>query len=383
MLKTACRLCASQDLAAVAEFPPMPLVDAYTSAPNAQPLYPLGLRLCRACGHIQLSHVIDPALLYESGYLFLTADYPWLVEHYRYYALSAWEEFKPKHVFEIGSNDGTLLKFFEQHGCHVAGIDPSGVPSSVAVMQRCFTSQIAKHLGYQADMILANHVFAHIDDLADVVRGVKILLAPEGVFIFEAAYALDLLDHHYFDTIYHEHLDYHTVAPLVPFFERYGLQLFRIERNESKGGSIKGFVGHRAMHKQENSVHVAIAEELAAECQRPEVFHEFNARLTWRRAHVHEKLGPDQAIGYGAAAGGIATMYHLGLEDRVKWIVDDSPRRLGMFTPHANIPVRDPETLYSVRERDLVMPEAKCIILAWRYAEQIKKKHPNLEFIVP
>ena len=379
MMKTTCRLCDSPDLAAVATMPDLPLVDAYSKTPNAQPLYPCNLQMCRACGHIQLSEVIPPELLFQSEYLFRTADYPWLVAHYERYAAEAAQEFSPYSVLEIGSNDGTLLKMFEDRGCKVLGVDPSSVPASVETIRQRFNTQTCIYIyDYlhrdEFDLIIANHVFAHNDDLAEIVRNVKSLLAEDGVFIFETNSGLDLLEAHLFDIIYHEHMDYHTVTPLLGFFARYGLTLFRVEHNDSKGGTIRGYVCHKDARPVEPSVRLAVDLESSVGATHPNIFREFNERLEQRRKRVLDQLGDGLFVGYGAAAGGIATLYHLGLEKRINWLVDDSPRRHGMYAPHCNALVRGPETLE---------PGQKIVILSWRYAEQIKAKHSALQFIVP
>lgn len=381
MNKTTCRLCVSASLAVVSELNPMPLVDVYSHKPNTQPLYPLGLQMCRGCGHIQLGEVIAADALFESEYLFRTADYPWLVEHYERYAIEAAQEFSPYNVLEIGSNDGTLLKIFADRGCKVLGVDPSGVPASVQTVNARFDVQtqiyIADHLHMDSfSLIIANHVFAHNDDLAEIVRGIKGLLAKDGVFIFETNSGLDLLEDHLFDIVYHEHMDYHTVSPLVRFFARFGLQMFRVEHNESKGGTLRGYACHAGERLAEPSVRIAMELEEAVGATKPGIFREFNERLEQRRKRVLDQLGDELFVGYGAAAGGIATLYHLGLERRCKWIVDDSPRRHGMYAPHCNAVVRGPETLYP-------QLDSKIVILSWRYAERIKAKHPNLKFIVP
>lgn len=385
MLKTTCRLCDSDHLASVATLPDLPLVDAYSRAPNAEPLYPCGLQLCRGCHHIQLSEVVPADLLFRSDYLFQTADYPWLVRHYDVYAAQAFEEFKPVVVFEIGSNDGTLLKMFDR-GSHMVlqGFDPSGVPASAPTRKEFFNADTRVLFGNSpqhfvlADLIIANHVFAHNDDLASIVRGVAANLSTHGVFIFEAGSGLDLLEHHYFDTVYHEHMDYHTVAPLVSFFARFGLSLFRVEHNDSKGGTIKGYVCHANARPVEPSVRLAC--DLEAATVNTGAFREFSEHLTQRRKRVLDQLGDAPFIGYGAAAGGIATLHHLDLAGRCKWLVDDSPRRHGMYAPHSNLVVQAPSTLYNYEvHHDMT----KVVILSWRYAEQIKAKHPALDFIVP
>lgn len=380
MKKSSCRLCHSPYIESVARLPNLPLVDAYSKVPNNESLYRCGLQMCGECGHIQLSEVIAPDMLFRSEYLFFTSDYPWLVEHYRAYAAKVHEEFHPNFVVEIGSNDGTLLKLLQERGCEVLGVDPSSVPSSVMVMREFFNEETPDSIPTKADLIIANHVFAHNDDLSTIVRGVKKLLAPGGVFVFETNSGLDLLQKHLFDIVYHEHMDYHTVQPLVGFFYRHGLTLFRVAHNESKGGTLRGYVCHDGMRAPEASVNLSIALEQSAGAYRPGVFRAWTDQLEERRQEVLRKLRGTPFIGYGAAAGGIATLHHLGLSAQCQWIVDDSPRRLGMYAPHSNLQVKNPQTLYHY---EVHHDFTKVVILSWRYAQKIRAAHPNLEMIVP
>jgi hypothetical protein len=181
---------------------------------------------------------------------------------------------------------------------------------------------------------------------------------------------MDLLEKNLFDTIYHEHLDYHTVTPLCDFFAKHGLVLFRVEHNDAKGGSIRGFVAH-AGRPIERSVRLWKMHELR---DMEAAIEQFALKLESRRQAMHHKLNGGTLVGYGASAGPIATMYHLGLQNKISWIVDDSARRQGLFTPHSNLQVRDPQTIYDADQ---------VVLLAFRYAEQIKSKHPNVQFIVP
>lgn len=379
MRKTTCRLCNSADLASAARFNDMPLVDRYSRAPNSEPLHPCALDMCRACGHIQLSEVIAGEAMFGE-YLFRTADYPWLVAHYEAYADSVFREFAPQFVVEIGSNDGTLAKMFADKGCSVLGVDPSDVPSSVPVIRAFFNEKTVQAIARPADLVIANHVFAHNDDLESIVRGVKLLLAENGVFIFETNCGLDLLERHLFDIVYHEHMDYHTVTPLMSFLASIGLTLFRVEHNDSKGGTLKGYVCHAGARPEETSVLIAAQLEGAVGATSPGIFREFNERLEQRRKRLLDQLGTRPFIGYGAAAGGIATLYHMGLAHRCAWIVDDSPRRHGMHAPHSNLVVKPTDTLYCYETHH---DFTAVVVLSWRYAEAIKGKHPLLEMIVP
>lgn len=367
MKKLTCRLCGSTKLKSIVPMNPLPLVDSYSKEPNNEPLHLCGLDLCEKCDHIQLCEVVDPKLLFRDGYLFRTADYPWLVEHFREYAESVYGAFHPQTVLEIGSNDGTLAKFFEDRGCAVMGVDPCDVPSSVNKLKAFFTEDLP--IERKVDLILANHVFAHVDDLDGIVRGVKKFLAPNGVFVFEADYGMDILEKNLFDRVYHEHLDYHTVTPLRGFFAKHDLVLFRIEHNQCKGGAIRGFVAH-AGRAVERSVRLWSMYELRDMQTQLE---QFAKRIMLRAERARDAIDGRKLVGFGASAGPIATMYHLALEKNIYLIVDDSPRRHNLYAPHSNQLVTKPE----------LIDDAPVVMLATRYAEQIQAKHPTVEFIIP
>lgn len=373
MKKTTCRLCESPVREAIA-FNALPMVNSH-----APELYPCGLSWCEACGHIQSTYVVGATLQY-GDYRFRTGDYPWLVGHYKRFAAEIMAKFNPFSVVEIGSNDGTLLGFLPAR-ITALGIDPCGLPSLVETLKACFDENMGRVLAEsrgQADVILCNNAFAHIDDLSSVVRGIKRLLAPHGTFIFEAAYGLDMLEGNYFDTIYHEHLDFHTVSPLAAFFERTGLRLYRLDYNDSKGGTIRGFVCHQELSTEPDTsvLNHCVAED-SERPHYPHRFEDFERVLQSRRQTLHNAIGDAQIIGYGAGAGGIASMYHLGLEKRVSVILDDAKGLQGEVVSPENIPVMSPEYFYD--------STGSIVVLAWRFAEQIKRRHPQLagRIIVP
>jgi hypothetical protein len=219
------------------------------------------------------------------------------------------------------------------------------------------------------NLIIANHVFAHADDISEIVMGIKNLLARDGVFVFEAAYLHDLLDNGYYDTVYHEHLSYHSVDPLIPFFERHGLELFSVQHNLCKGGSIRGFVQHTSGARNQKWYLMNFEKQTIADTRRK--FLQFNTRLQ----HIRDSVsGIGRAIGYGASASGMSMMFHTLLRDKIEFLVDDDPRRQGLFGD--GLKVKNPEALYA--------SDLPIVILATRYTQQIMGKHPALrERFVP
>ena len=221
----------------------------------------------------------------------------------------------------------------------------------------------------------ANNVIAHIDDLAAVMRGVARLLAPDGVFVFEVSYLVDVLEKTLFDTIYHEHLDYHTVEPLQPFFRACGLQLIEALRVDSHGGSLRGVVQRiDGPRKVGASVAGLVARERELGLRNAETFRQFGAgisKLGGELTALLEKLKREgkRIAGFGAPAKATTLLYHLGITPQlVDFIVDDSPLKQGRYTPGMHIPVLPAPALY---ERGVDY----AVILAWNFAEPIMRKH--------
>ena len=396
-----CRLCNSKNVELVLPIKPSALADAYvplTQLNEIQPRYPLDVFLCRDCGHVQLLDVVDPRILF-SHYLYVTSVSLGLLEHFRRYAEDIIERLHPAPgslVMDVGSNEGALLKNFKAHGLRVLGVDAAQNIAAIAnaagieTVAEFFTANLArriKHSHGAASIVTANNVFAHSDVLADMADGIRELLATEGVFVFEVVYLLDLVQQLTFDTIYHEHLSHHSVKPLRTFFRRHGMDLFHVERNRSKGGSIRGFVQLASgPHPSSPAVEELIALETSLGLQEPEIFHGLNTRLDGLKNELLRLLGElkgqgKRLAGYGASATVTTLLHHFEIAEFFDFVVDDDPRRQGLFSPGFHIPVISSSALAD-RKPDYV------VILAWQYAEPIMKKNAAYlqqggRFIVP
>ena len=400
--RSTCRLCGGSSLTKVLALTPTPPANAFvTEAELAapQPAYPLDVWLCNGCGHVQLLDVVDPRILY-AHYVYVSGTSPVFVRHFEQYAQYVGSQFRPAPgslALDIGSNDGTLLRFFKQAGHRVLGIEPAeeiseasrqaGIPTLTGFFSEPLAQRIAGEHG-RASVVTANNVAAHIDDLAGVMRGVAKLLAADGVFVFEVSYLVDVFEKTLFDTIYHEHLDYHTVEPLVPFFASCGLQLIEAMRVDSHGGSLRGVAqlagGPR---KVGASVGALVARERELKLRDAETFRAFGARIAKVGSELTGLLGKlkregKRIAGFGAPAKATTLLYHLGITPQlVDFIVDDSPLKQGRYTPGMHIPVVPAQALYD-RKVDYT------VILAWNFAEPIMKKHSAWHdgggrFIVP
>lgn len=400
--RTTCRLCSSADLEKVLALGATPLANAFVrreALSKAQPTYPLDVYLCKGCAHAQLLDVVDPAVLYKD-YVYVSGTSPVFVRHFEDYAGYVVDRFAPPAnglVVEIGSNDGTLLRCFKQRGLRVLGVDPAeeiarnAIASGIDGMVGFFTPQLAREIRRDrgpADVIVANNVMAHIDDLAGVMEGVRHLLAPDGIFVFEVSYLRDVVEKTLFDTIYHEHLDYHTVQPLVGFFRRCGLELIHAMQVDTHGGSLRGVVQVAgASRRVEPSVAAFIEGERQVQLDRPEAFRRFARQIEGIRAELlgllrRLKQEGKRIAGFGAPAKMTTLMYCLGFEPgMVDFIVDDSPLKQGLYSPGMHIPVVAAQELYD-RRPDYV------VILAWNFAQAIAQKHAAFRegggrFIVP
>lgn len=400
--RDSCRLCRAADLTKVLALTPTPPANAFVTQAELsipQAVFPLDVWLCNGCGHVQLLDVVDPRILY-AHYVYVSGTSPVFVRHFEQYAQYVAGQFKPVKgslVLDIGSNDGTLLRFFKDAGHKVLGVEPAeeiseasrraGIPTLTGFFSEELAQRIVKEHG-QAAVVTANNVAAHIDDLAAVMRGVAKLLAPDGIFFFEVSYLVDVLEKTLFDTIYHEHLDYHSVEPLVPFFASCGLQLIEALRVDSHGGSLRGVVQRAGgPRKVGASVAALIGREREMALRDAATFRAFGARIAKVGAELTSLLGNlkregKRIAGFGAPAKATTLLYHLGITPQlVDFIVDDSPLKQGRYTPGMHIPVLPAQALYD-RGVDYI------VILAWNFAEPIMKKHAAWRsgggrFIVP
>jgi SAM-dependent methyltransferase len=400
--RQSCRLCENVDLSKVLSLEPSPPANAFVPASARsieQTSFPLDVWFCRACKHLMLLDIVDPALLF-SDYVYASGTSRVFVAHFEDYARFVTERFDLTAgdlVVDVGSNDGTLLGFFKQSGQRVLGIDPareiarkatlSGIETWPEFFDVTLSDRIVATKG-AAQVITANNVFAHIDDLGGVVSAVRRLLSPKGVFVFEVSYLVDVFEKTLFDTIYHEHLDYHSVAPLVPFFARNGMQLIEAHRLPSHGGSLRGVAQLAGgLRPLDESVEALSELERRVGIDKEESFHAFGERIDRLGSDLRSLLGRLRSEGksvaaFGAPAKATTLMHHFRIgSDVVEFIVDDSPLKQGLFTPGLHVPVLPVSAMYE-RRPDYV------VVLAWNFADSIVKNHRRFletggKFIVP
>ncbi len=365
-----------------------------------EPVYPLDLYFCKACHHVQLGHVVDPEILYQKNYTYVSATSAHFVNHLKSYATEMIDRFGLQSgdlVADIGSNDGTCLSFFKQHGMSVIGVDPAtdiaerATENGVETVADFFGYDMAVELREKygaAKYITSHNACAHIDDLLDVVKGVKHWLDEDGVFVLEVGYLVDVYCNTWFDTIYHEHVDYHTVAPFEKLFARVGMELIAIDRISPQGGSIRVMVQKQGgAIERDSSVDKLISLEHELGLDNEETLHKFDRKISDVRDKLQRLLASlkndgKTIAGYGAPTKATTLMAHFGLDDGLlDFIVDDNPLKQGLYTPTTHIPVLSANELYE-RKPDYLL------ILAWNFAEPIIKAHQKYrdevgQFILP
>lgn len=385
--RTNCRLCESTELSLAIPMKPSPIGDAFVKDKSiSQDLYPLDVYICHSCGHLQNLDVVDPKILF-GNYTYQTAHSLGLVEHFKQYAAHVVEKLSiraPIFVMEIGSNDGSLLNEFFSLGHKVQGIDASaavaahanqrGVPT-IAEFFSFELSQGIKAKNGSAGLVCANNVYAHADNLRDITRGIRNVLSDDGVFVFEVSYLPDMVTNMVFDTIYHEHVSYHTLNPLEKFFNSLDLALFDVERIETKGGSIRAFVQPKStgQRKRTSALDKLMEDETSMGYDKLEVYRAYTRKISDCRIGtlaLLQNISADLSniAGYGASTTTTTLLYNFELEAVLTQIYDDNPIKFGTFSPGAHIGVLSSSEIAKYRPKVIV-------ILAWVYAKPIIKRN--------
>ena len=362
--------------------------------------YPLEVDLCEDCGHLQLSHTVDPKELFQTDYSYLSGTSPVFTDYLKSYSEKICYEFKNKSnfsVLDIGSNDGTCLKFFQNLGCNVLGIDPAknaveialkkGVPTILDFFNDCTSEKIQNDFG-KFDLITSHNTLAHIDDLVQTFKSIKSLMDLNSIFIFEVGYRLDIIQNFWFDTIYHEHLDYHAVDPLRKCLNNIGVKIFRVERGDQQGGSIRLFCCLKGSKiKIENNVQQLVDIENKEGLYNLSTYYNYYEILKKNRFELKNiiseyKSNNKKVVGFGVPTKATTLMTFFEITDKdIDYFVDDNALKQNKFTPVSKIPIFKTETIYEDYP-DLI------VIFAWNFYKSILSTHKDIrnhgtKFLVP
>lgn len=401
MALTRCIVCTEESVEAFLDLGETALANKFrteSELSEREPRFPLEVGFCRRCGHVQLTKIVPPAAMFED-YLYVSSASDTLKAHLDDLSevVVARESLGPDDlVMDIGCNDGTLLAAFARRGVRTLGVDPAknlaalvgtnGVERYVGFFGADSAPEIVERWG-RASAITATNTFPHIPELHGFVQGIQTALAEDGVFVIEAHYLLDMLEQRAFDTIYHEHVSYWALGPMIRLFESHGLQVVDAERLPIHHGQLRVTVARQGRRKVSPRVGATLDAEREAGVDRLETL----ARFADGTRKIKHDLGQlltqlrhegKSVAAYGAPAKGNTLIGYLELgPESVAYIADKSPLKQGRYTPNVPIPVVGPERLLE-DQPDYV------ILLAWNFADEILEQQAEYRrrggrFIVP
>jgi SAM-dependent methyltransferase len=358
--------------------------------------YPLNLYFCPSCSLLQISEVVSPRELFGE-YLYLSSFSDTVLANAESLArrlVGRQRLGKDSLVVEVASNDGYLLKQYQDLGIQVLGVEPArniakiALERGVPTIAEFFGPELAEHLtfaGQFADVLHANNVLAHVPDLNGFVKAMALVLKEDGLASVEVPYVKRLVDDLEFDTIYHEHLSYFSVASLKNLFERHKLIIVDVERLPVHGGSLRVLLAHHG--RPSATVKRLLLTELEVGLGQPAYYENFADRVRSFRQRLLRLLKDEKRRGhsiaaYGASAKGTTLLNYCGVgSELVDYVVDRSTIKHGLFTPGTHLPICPPEVLME-RRPDLVL------LLTWNLADEIlgqQKRYRELggRFLIP
>jgi len=393
-----CQVCDSADLESVifiGYLPPVNAMPAIGSRPAEQPAYPAEVLRCRQCQLVQIGLIVDPAILFPPTYPYTSGTTKILRENFAELASEVAQLYplKPADlIVDVGSNDGTLLGNFTQ-SCRVYGIEPTnagqlaisrGIPTQISFFNRAAVKTALAAQG-KARTITATNVFAHIEDIHEIVDCILELLDPNGIFISESHYLLPLIETLQYDTIYHEHLRYYSVTALKYLLDMHGLEVIHTKRIPTHGGSIRVYAARKGQYPVRDSV----AETLAAESRglteaKLKAFKQnvVNSKLALYSLLRDIKRHDARIYGVGAPSRASTLINYVGLDDGILDCVLEikGSYKVGKYIPGTKIPVVDEARLFQDQ------PEY-ALLLSWHIADELMPKLAGRgfkgKFIIP
>jgi SAM-dependent methyltransferase len=397
-----CRLCGEPLTEPFADLGMTPLSNSYVRPADLhrmEAFYPLTAYVCSACFLVQLPVAAAPDRIFaEYPYLSSVADS--FVAHARRYCRMIRERLGldgRSLVIEVASNDGYLLQFFAADGIPAFGIDPAanaaaqararGVETRVEFFGVASARGVAAE-GRRADLLIANNVLAHVPDLNDFTAGLRLALKPSGTVTVEFPHLARLMAGLQFDTIYHEHLSYLSLATVRRLFAAHGLTVFDVEELPTHGGSLRLFARPAETGVEASPALARLdAEERAAGLGRLDTYRRFAARVPdvkrgLLRFLIAARDEGRRVAGYGAPAKSSTLLNYCGIRtDLLEYTVDRSPLKQGLFLPGTRIPIHDPEHVRKTRPDYL-------LILPWNLRDEIVEQMRDIhdwggKFVVP
>lgn len=401
-----CRFCEGRNLVEVLDFGDVPLAGGFLKEEDfsTESFYPFRLNLCEDCFLVQISDVVPGDVLFKDNYFFFSSQIRSLVEHFQAFAEEIHGRFLSRRatpsVFELGCNDGPLLIPLAALGVRAVGADPatnvvrSIRSKDITVINDFFSEKLAQAVRAEYgpfDVFASSYSFAHIDNMIDIMNGVKCLLKDDGVFVFEIYYLGTLIDELQYDMIYHEHMSYYSLQALTTFLKRFGMEIFDVRFIPGiRSGSVRFYA--RNIGKRREPITEAVRNMMDYESQRGfdkvETYRRYAEQIAETKRQLLELLDRlkgegRRIIGYGASGRGTVIMNYCGIDRRyVDCVVDDAPAKHGYYTPGTHVPITSWEAV-SRSER----PEY-AVLFAWAFTDEVLRKRKDYldcggKFIIP
>ncbi|CAB4829411.1 unannotated protein [freshwater metagenome] len=386
-----CRICQGEFFTDSLKLKDSPLAnELYPTLGSAQAAdtFPLEIVMCKSCKHIQLKHIVDPERLF-SKYIYASGTSETFRMHFDLLAEKIANLVPAGVIVEVGSNDGTLLEALKNRGLITIGVEPSASLVELS-KSKCNTiyhgflnQELTKRIlsdSESVDLVVGNNVFAHIDDIVDAIKNVYDLLKVDGYFIFEVAHVLSLVKNNLFDTIYHEHMSYHSVIALIPLLQGLGFSIVDVEEIETHGGSIR-VICRKTSNLAPSSPNMdsIIAREREMNLDSADWIRLFDTRLknlfTATQLEIASKESNASWLGYGAPAKAVTFINQFDLGSlRLLGIIDDNPEKQGKYLPSSGFEIISKGEMLKRIDEHPVGIKYYCIIFPWNLSDEIAEK---------
>ena len=398
----ACRMCKSKKILQFLDLGFTPLADNFLTENQlreSETYFPLTVYLCDDCGLIQLGYVVPPELMYNSSYPYESSTTKTGSQHFFNMAKEICERFNLKKdslVIDLGSNVGVLLQGFKNQNMKVVGVEPSlnivsiAIKNGIDTIPSFFNAEAVDEILQKykhASVLTATNVFAHIAELDVFMENAKKLLAEDGLFIFEAPYFVNLLENLEYDTIYHEHLAYLSIKPLVQFFKKHGMELFDVQQTSIHGGSIRCFISRTGTHQIMPKVNELLDLEERKQIYSINTLLKFAQKVKDHKQELTKlifelKQKGKRIVCVSAPAKGMTLLNYCKIDNSIcDYVTEKARLKIDKYTPGTHIPVKSDDFL--IKDK----PDY-AILLAWNFADEIIKNNEEFrkkggKFLIP
>jgi|TARA_B110000908_G_C10229287_1_gene439719 SAM-dependent methyltransferase len=389
-----CRVCESTNFDDVLDLGNQPWGNDFRATPGDAEKYPLIGVFCNDCSTFQIKHNVSKEVMYED-HTYLSGANASMSSHFQSVSDKACKNLSndQNFVVDIGSNDGTLLRTYKDKGLKVLGVEPcenialkaidSGIPTVIDFFNNDVANSIITEHG-KANIISAANVFYHVEELHDIVKGIKNLLSDNGTFIVQGTYLPNLINNNEFDIIYHEHLLYYRIENLNFLLNKFGLEVFDVDFADVHGGSFIAYVSHSSSKEISSTVKDAVSKERSGKFHEKDTYISFAKRVESLKSSIHDMLEDlvlkgNTVYAYGAPVKGTVMMNYCGIDSSLTPLaVEINKEKIGKYIPGVDVKVVDE---LSVEEPDYYF------LLSWNFLDVFMKskefKSGKRKFIVP